>query len=253
MAPKKAKTPHSARNYVLGGSGVYRFSASRVYKKHGIYKLKNKAKKPAAEAVKKFITKQIGGEKNGGTRKVYTHRRPRSYPTQARPQKLPTRKNAFKDHKHSIRASITPGTVLILLAGRHKGKRVVFLKQLGSGLLLVTGQFHLNGCPLRRINQNYVIATKTNLDVSAVKLPENVNDAYFARKDLRKPKHAEGEIFDQKKETYSVDEQRKTDQVAVDKAILEAIRKHADKKLIFGYLGSMFALKSKQFPHKMVF
>jgi hypothetical protein len=41
------------------------------------------------------------------------------------------------------------------------------------------GPYKVNGVPLRRINQAYVIATKKTVDVSGVKLPETVNDKFF--------------------------------------------------------------------------
>ncbi|KAK2168656.1 hypothetical protein LSH36_15g12059 [Paralvinella palmiformis] len=205
------------------------------------------------KAPTRMLVKSISGEKNGQTRKVRICRMPRSYPTEDRRKRRRRNMKCFKDHTHKLRASITPGTVLILLAGRHKGKRVIFLKQLRSGLLLVTGPYNVNGCPLRRINQIYVIATKTKVDMNGVNLPERLTDEYFRRKKLKKPKQNEGEIFDTKKEEYTVSEERKEDQVVVDNQLLDVIRKSPEKKLLLAYLSAMFGLGSRQYPHKMMF
>lgn len=58
----------------------------------------------------------------------------------------------------------------------------------------------MNGCPLRRINQIYVIATQTKINIDNVKLPERLTDDFFRRKKLNKPKMGEGDIFESKKE-----------------------------------------------------
>jgi Ribosomal protein L14E/L6E/L27E len=97
------------------------------------------------------------------------------------------------------RKSLQPGTVLILLAGRFRGKRVVLLKCLDQGVLLVTGPFKINGVPLRRVNARYVIATSVKVDLTGVdqaKIDEVAQPKYFTA-EKAKEKASEEAFFKQ--------------------------------------------------------
>ena len=59
--------------------------------------------------------------------------------------------------------------------------------------LSFAGPFKVNGVPLRRVNQAYVIATSTKVDVSSVDVAKYA-DAYF------KKKKGESEFFEAEKE-----------------------------------------------------
>merc|ERR1711976_604072 len=179
MAPKN-KNVGKPRNYALE-SGVYRFGKSKTYHKKAVYKfLKKKTAKKAAPKKAAFVEKKIGGAKNGGTRMVRVKALQNDYPTQDK-KAAGTSKNFFSKHVRSLRSSLTPGRIAVVLAGVHKGKRVVVLKQLASGLVLITGPMKVNGCPVRRINQIYLLATSESINVSGVKVPETINDEYFRR------------------------------------------------------------------------
>ncbi|XVF31337.1 hypothetical protein REPUB_Repub16aG0137000 [Reevesia pubescens] len=196
MAAKR-KTSVKSRNPDLI-RGVGKYSRSKMYHKRGLWAIK---------------------AKNGGVFPRHdpkpkgpaaAEKPPKFYP--ADDVKKPLLNNR-KPKPTKLRASITPGTVLILLAGRFMGKRVVFLKQLPSGLLLVTGPFKINGVPLRRVNQSYIIATSTK---DKKKLPDD----------------------------------KKEDQKAVDASLIKAIEGVPDLK---AYLAARFSLKSGMKPHELVF
>ncbi|KAE8731179.1 60S ribosomal protein L6-3 [Hibiscus syriacus] len=215
MAAKR-KTPVKTRNPDLI-RGVGKYSRSKMYHKRGLWAIKaknggvfprhdSKPKSPAA-----------------------AEKPPKFYPAEDIKKPL---LNKRKSRPTKLRASITPGTVLILLAGRFMGKRVVFLKQLTSGLLLVTGPFKINGVPLRRVNQSYVIATSTKVDISGVNV-EKFDDKYFSKEDKKK-----------------LPEEKKEDQTAVDTVLIKSIEGVPDLK---AYLGARFSLKSGMKPHELVF
>jgi len=249
----KNKNKGSPRNYGLE-SGVVRFGKSKTYHKKNIFKfVKNKPMKKVAKKAPAFIEKKVGGAKNGGTRKVRVVKLANDYPTL---DKAPagTSKKFFSRQKHSLRASLAPGTIAILLAGLHKGKRVVVLKQLDTGLLMVTGPYKVNGCPMRRVNQRYLLATSTRLDISSLALPEKLNDDYFRRvKASKKVAKKEGDIFSAKKEAYKASDEKKKDQADLDKKMLDIIKKNKEGKLIKSYLRHNFTLSKGQYPHMMAF
>jgi large subunit ribosomal protein L6e len=124
----------------------------------------------------------------------------------------------------------------------------VFLKQLESGLLLVSGPFKLNGVPLRRVNQAYVIATSTKVDVSKV-ATDSFNDAYFksAEKKERNARGADG-FFEEQQKKKELPADYIKNQKTVDAALLGGLS--ADVK---GYLSTRFGLKSGDRPHLMKF
>eukprot|EP00355_Strombidium_rassoulzadegani_P004142 CAMPEP_0168617618 /NCGR_PEP_ID=MMETSP0449_2-20121227/5633_1 /TAXON_ID=1082188 /ORGANISM="Strombidium rassoulzadegani, Strain ras09" /LENGTH=219 /DNA_ID=CAMNT_0008658435 /DNA_START=77 /DNA_END=736 /DNA_ORIENTATION=+ len=212
--------------------GVTEDSRSKSYHRRGLWavKKKNKGKFPVHKKAEKAADKAT--------------KAPRFYP--AEDIKTPKGKNVIRNPT-KLRASITPGTVLILLAGHFKGKRVVFLKQLPSGLLLVTGPYSVNGVPVKRVNQAYVIATSTKVDVSAVDTAK-FDDKYF--KAEAKDKKAKGEegFFSEEATKKELPAEYVANQKAVDAALSKSLNED-----LTNYLKNRFTLRDGMKPHLMSF
>lgn len=194
-----------------------------------------------------MIKKPIGGEKNGGFRMVAVNRGPKWYPADDVKKPVPSRRHIQKPTK--LRGTIKPGSVLIILAGAYRGSRVIFLKQLSSGLLLVTGPYSVNRIPLKRVEQAFVIATSTTVDISGVDVSK-FDDTYF-KKDKKKPDKDAMEVDEaDKKKKEAPTAERIADQKAIEAKLVPIIEKTT---FLSSYLKSKFTLKKGQYPHEMKF
>jgi len=209
------------------------------------------ALKKALAEVKKFHVKKVGGAKNGSTREVPIKKAPKFYTADDIPEKdfAFFKRDVRSRGMAKLRSSITPGTVLILLAGRFRGRRVVFLKQLPSGLLLVTGPYSVNGIPLRRVNQAYVIATSTKVDIAKVDAAALTDDA-FGKKEKKKRKRTGEDAFEEETESKGPSEEMLKKQKTVDDALLAAMKK---TPMMAKYLKARFSLSKSDKPHAMAF
>ncbi|KNZ46699.1 large subunit ribosomal protein L6e [Puccinia sorghi] len=250
------KKTHS-RNRAIGPH-VNRLSKSQLYSKKALYKRPHKPIAGtktdevdyAATKTVKALLHFVGGAKNGGERLVPVRKAPRFYPTEvdSKPKK------PRKAHRApGLRSTLVPGTIVIILAGRFRGKRAVFLKQLESGLLMISGPFKVNGVPLRRVNQAYVIATQTKVDISGLKLDQKFNDAYFAKEKKTRDQRAKAKEFfaeNGEREKKKCPDSRIADQKTIDKPLVSAI---AQTPLLAKYLATPFSLSNGDFPHRMKF
>lgn len=125
----------------------------------------------------------------------------------------------------------------------------MFLKQLPSGLLLVSGPRKVNGVPLRRVNQVYTITTSTKVSTAGVNV-DGVTDKTFSEGKEKSSGRGFFEDKGEKKKEVSAD--RAKLQTDVDKVLIENIKK--DKTpLLKKYLRARFSLTRNDRVHEMKF
>jgi len=225
-------------------SGVRRFSRSAAQRKRAAHlhvkkgDTRTAAQKEEADKKKTALAAAASGPAD------FTRSRFYSADDVAHPLK-----HKKHSHKEKLRTSLTPGTIVIILAGRFRGKRVVLLKQLESGLLLVTGPYKINGVPLRRVNAAYVLATSTKIDVSKVDV-SSIDDKFFVKPETKQTKNKEGKFIKEKKEKTPIPDTRKVAQSKVDGALKSVI---AATPTLVHYLKAKFSLTNGQKPHLLTF
>lgn len=139
---------------------------------------------------------------------------------------------------------MTPGTVAVVLIGPYQSKKVVFLKQLESGLLLCAC---LNNNSVRRFPQKWLLATSQNVDVSGVGL-NYFNDKSFAG--FAKKSSDPSEFFQENQQKATPESQ---DFTAAKDKVLKAVGAAAQKEeLLFEYCCARFTLDKEVPAHALI-
>lgn len=113
---------------------------------------------------------------------------------------------------------------------------------------MVTGPYSVNRVPLRRVDQSYVIATNTKIDVSGVNLSK-FDDDYFKRTKVLKKK-AVMETDDSENKKPALSEEKIAAQKELDATLVPVIEKVPQ---LTSYLKTKFSLRKGQYPHEMTF
>lgn len=79
------------------------------------------------------------------------------------------------------RSDLLKGMVVVVLEGVFASRRVVYLKGLEGNLALCAGPRSVNGIPLFKIDERYLLATSTVLDIS---VDADGKDAVLAERDV---------------------------------------------------------------------
>ncbi len=108
----------------------------------------------------------------------------------------------------------------------------------------------MNGVPIRRVNQAYVIATSTKIDISDVKVDDKINDAYFKKDKAAKTK-PEAAFFADPANKQAHPESKVADQKSLDKAVIAAVKKAGPT--MAKYLAATFSLSKGEKPHALKF
>ena len=99
--------------------------------------------------------------------------------------------------------------------------------------------------PLRRVNQAYVIATETKVQLPSG-IADKITDSDFARAKRQRTKKSE-DGFVEESEGYKVTAERKSVQSQIDSSLPKL------SPTMRAYLRSKFSLQKGQYPHAMKF